>query len=363
MAAALALAGCAAPAPPLPPSLNLPAIVSARALSAQRVGGEVTLHWTTPKQTTDKLPVKGAIAAEICREPASAAKEAPRATCVSVARMAVTPGESVAVDTLPEGLTDGPARLLAYRVQLMNSAGRTAGPSAAVYVAAGPAPVAVADFAGETTSAGVELHWQQQVGAGTVELDRTLLDPAVQAAAERKGGLPGAQKQSVEISMAAGDSGSPDAGGTVDRTVEIGHSYRYTAQRVVKLTVGEQKLELRSLPSEPLTFVVRDVFPPAAPKELVAVPGFVAQRPAIDLSWEPVMEQDVKPKVAGYRVYRMDLSSGTWKLLETLKAAAYRDAAVVAGQRYRYRVTAVSTAGNESTASGEAQETAPQGQP
>jgi hypothetical protein len=363
LAVALGLAGCAAPGNPLPPTLNLPAIVSPKELHANRVGGEVRLQWTTPKQTTDKLPVKGPIAAEICREPASGAKETQRATCVPVGRLAVTPGKSVAVDTLPGTLTAGPARLLAYRVQLMNAAGRTAGPSAAVYAAAGAAPDAPADFAGETTSVGVQLHWRQQTGAASVELERTVLDPAVRASTERKAGLPGTQKQAVEISMAAGDPGSPDAGGTVDRTVELGHSYRYTAQRVVKVTVGGQTLELRSEPSEALTFLVRDVFPPSAPEELVAVPAFVAQKPAIDLSWEPVMDQDVKPKVAGYKVYRTDSSADAWKLLGAVTAAAYRDAAVVAGQQYKYRVTAVSTSGNESPPSHEAQETAPQAQP
>jgi hypothetical protein len=365
---AVACCGCAAPGPPLPPSLNLPQVVSASGLSASRVGGEVRLHWITPKQTTDKLLIKGPITAEVCRSPLNATPQPEKAPCVAVERMTVIPGETDAVDTLPGVLTEGPAHLLAYRVQLLNAAGRTAGPSAAVYAAAGVAPAAFAGFAGETTSAGVELRWQRQAepGAGAVELDRTLLDPAAGAAAESKGGLPGAPKQATEIRMNAGNTDSPDAGGTVDRTVEVGHRYRYTAQRVQTVTVGGQTLQLRSTPSAALTFSVRDQFPPATPEGLVAVPGFgdgQPRQPAIDLSWEPVMDQDLKPKVAGYKVYRREDAGGEWRLLGQVTAAAYRDAAVVAGKQYAYRVTAVSTAGNESTASREAAETAPKGQP
>jgi hypothetical protein len=361
LAAAASLAGCAAPGPPLPPTLNLPAIVPVARLSALRVGDEVRLHWTTPKQTSDKLPIRGAITAEICRNAVSGI--ASKAACVPVERIAVTPGETDEVDTLPGVLAEGPVRLLAYRVQLLNAAGRTAGPSAAVYVAAGAAPAGVANFAGETTNAGVELRWQQQAATGTVELDRTLLDPATAPAAERKGSLPGEQKEPAEMKMLAGEAGSEDAGGTIDRTVKIGHSYRYTAQRVVSVNVGGQTLAVRSMPTAALSFAVRDVFPPAVPEGLVAVPGFAGQRAAIDLSWEPVIDQDVMPKVAGYKVYRSDVANAAWKLLGTVRVAAYRDTDVVAGQRYAYRVTALSTAGNESTPGGEASETAPLGQP
>ena len=48
--------------------------------------------------------------------------------------------------------------------------------------------------------------------------------------------------------MRVGDAASSlaDAGGTVDRTAQIGHSYRYTAQRVRSVELAGQKLEVRS---------------------------------------------------------------------------------------------------------------------
>jgi fibronectin type 3 domain-containing protein len=68
--------------------------------------------------------------------------------------------------------------------------------------------------------------------------------------------------------------------------------------------------------------------------------------------------------VAGYRVYRRETganNSGVWARLgsQLVTTAAYRDLTVGAGHRYAYRVTAVSTAGNESAPSIEAVETAP----
>src|ERR1700734_1255044 len=57
--------GCASPAPPLTPSLNLPDPI--KDLTAERIGNTVHLHWTTPTQTTSRVPVKGPLTAEICR--------------------------------------------------------------------------------------------------------------------------------------------------------------------------------------------------------------------------------------------------------------------------------------------------------
>ena len=52
---------------------------------------------------------------------------------------------------------------------------------------------------------------------------------------------------------------------------------------------------------------------------------------------------------------------GEWKRLDTelVREASYRDATVVAGRSYAYRVTAVSDAGNESGPSAEVTESAP----
>jgi len=235
----------------------------------------------------------------------------------------------------------------------------------------------LADFRGRVSKAGVVLEWTKypaqddfaggldgETRATTVELTRTTLVAPPSAAAQAAGAGPAlkvggaAQKAKAPPQMKL-VAGNVDAGGVVDRTAQIGFTYRYTAERVRKVTVNGQTVELRSADTQPLQFEVTDVFPPSVPTGLVAVPAFAGKVAAIDLSWEP----DVEPRVAGYRVYRRE-GAGMWRQLtvEVVGAAAYRDTTVVAGRTYAYRVTAVSTAGNESAAGNEVEETAPQGQ-
>jgi hypothetical protein len=353
----LALAsGCASPEPPLPPSLKLPAV--ATGLTAQRIGDQVVLHWMTPSRTTDKLLIKGRVSAEICRQVSVsiASSKAPR--CAVVGRADVAPGASEAEDTLPEALRSGPMKVLEYRVQLLNSMGRTAGPTAAVFAAAGSAPEMVEALQGRDAKAGVLLTWQPAAGKSeAVELERTTLTSPVKAAVPNKNGLPGESKEPTKAQFQAGTTADP--GGTVDRTAQIGYTYRYTAQRVETAKAGGQTLELRSAPSAAVTVAVKDEFPPEPPTGLVAVPGFAGggekQAPAIDLSWEP----DMEPRQAGYRVYRRE-ADGAWARLGDglVRVAAYRDLNVAAGSRYTYRITAVSDAGFESGPSAEVTETA-----
>jgi hypothetical protein len=387
------LSGCASPGPPQPPSLKLPEIVTG--LTASRVGNEVRLQWTTPSRTTDKMLITEPIVAEICRETPSSVpsasiqagqnsapserKNALTAPCSPVVlRVQVKPGASVAVEPLPAELTLAPARLLAYRVQLRNVAGRTAGASVVAFAASGPAPQAVEEMSGRTTKAGIVLEWRPEAqgteGGDTIELDRNIVQPATanttatSAGLTRKIDLPDATKEPLETRFRTGAAGSSnaDAGGTVDRTAQIGHTYRYTAQRVRSVEEGGQTLHVRGLPSAVVIVEMKDVFPPEVPVGLVAVPGFASatndstQKPTIDLSWEP----DMEPRVAGYRVYRRDLdgdATKAWQQLTSvlLPSAAYRDLSVVAGGRYAYRVTAVDAAGNESAPSDQVVETAP----
>jgi hypothetical protein len=366
------MAGCASPAPPLPPSLKLPQV--ATGLTATRVGDTVMLAWTTPSRTTDKLLIAGQMEAVVCRDTTVAARppalrtgksEIAAACSPAVLQLPVVPGASQATDALPASLTTGAAGLLAYRVQLLNSMGHTAGPSAPVYAASGPAPQPVRELRVHAARQGAVLEWRPEPQPDTgsdesVELDR--LTVAAPPAAAAKSGPLGSSKEPKEAHFhAAGSVGPSDPGGTVDRSAAIGHTYEYTAQRVRTVTVDGQTLELRSVPSAAVTVMVADVFPPEPPAGLVTAPGMATEgattAPAIDLSWDPEME----PRLAGYRVYRRDADGAAWTLLtaEPVRVAAYHDRTVASGRRYAYRVTAVSDAGVESAAGAEAAETAP----
>ena len=388
-------AGCASPGPPLPPTLKLPQVVAATDLTAERVGDAVTVHWTTPKRTTDKLLIEGPVDAEVCRETVAAgaagniAAGATTSTVTApcqpvVARVQVAAGaQSEAVDALPGELASGPARLLAYRVQLLNAAGKTAGASPAVFVAAGAAPGALDAFHATAAKAGVVLEWTPQARANageSVELERVTVEPSPAAASNGPamksvagssaavGGLLSPPKEPALVRLRADsgstDPGSADPGGTIDRSAEIGHTYRYTAWRVRTEAVGGQTLTVRGAPSVAGPVKVEDIFPPDAPSGLVAAPGFAGDgdraRPAIDLSWEP----NIEARIAGYRVYRRDADGSvhdSWHMIsgaQLVTTAAYRDATVTVGRRYAYRVTAVSDVGLESAPSQPVQETA-----
>lgn len=382
----LLAAGCASPGPPQPPSLNLPEVV--KDLTAERIGDVVHLHWTTPEMSTDHLDVKGAMAAEICRitvtDPAS---QTP--ACVPMPRMPVQPGPTQGVEALPSALIVDPAALLAYRVQIFNAKGHSAGLSPEAFAAAGAAPPPVQQLRATATPDGALLQWQQTSPPAAVELDRlpvgpggvVVKPPPRKAPAKSSSRLttkkppadhpkpppPSAPKPlqmtsntPIEVKLRTPNQPA-DAGGTIDHTAQMDETYQYTAQRVRSVTLGNHVLELRSPVSSPVTIAMRDTFPPQIPAGLEAVPGgATAADRSIDLSWTPDTDADL----AGYFVYRQEVDpkgevTGTVTRLNTTPVVgpAYRDQTALAGHRYAYRVTAVDTAGNESAPSADVQET------
>jgi hypothetical protein len=92
-----------------------------------------------------------------------------------------------------------------------------------------------------------------------------------------------------------------------------------------------------SEPSPPACFTPIDVFPPAAPAGLAAVPS----EGGISLIWEPNAELDL----GGYLVLRRDAGDATLRQLTDtpISDARYRDSTVQSGVRYTYFVVAVDT--------------------
>src|SRR5665213_969650 len=98
--------GCGMAASPQPPSLQLPKPV--RDLTAARIGDRVSLHWTTPRETTDKLKIKAPVQVQICRQRSTA-------PCEPVATIAAAPGKPADyADTLPPALTSGRLNEMTY---------------------------------------------------------------------------------------------------------------------------------------------------------------------------------------------------------------------------------------------------------
>ena len=99
-------------------------------------------------------------------------------------------------------------------------------------------------------------------------------------------------------------AGGADQTGRIDETIDGSASedtaYRYAAVRRRVVSIGGQKVELRSALSSPVVITWRNAFPPAAPVGLSAAPFAEGGAFAVDLVWEPVQE----PGLKGYVVIR-----------------------------------------------------------
>ena len=360
LATGLLLAGCGTPAAPQPPSLKLPVPVTD--LAASRTGNQVTLHWTMPKKSTDKLLLKGNMPAYVCR------KEAAGGNCIATGgEVQFTPGAVGSfTETLPAELAAGAPRPLSYFVELRNGNGRSAGLSNAAVILAGEAPASVANLSAEVRKTGVVLRWtplQATAQESTaIRLHRKLMNPPAAKPKQDQQGLLAPQPEPVEQNLLV-DSCAPEAdkGGcrALDSSIRFGQVYEYRAQRVARVTVEGKTLELAGELSAPMRVEALDIFPPAVPTGLAAVAttGENGAGNAIDLSWQPVTDADL----AGYAVYRRE-GDGGWQRISPagpLVPPAFYDSQVQPGHIYRYAVSSIDQGGHESARSAETEETVP----
>ena len=359
VAALVVFTGCASPGPPRAPSLHLP--TPATSVHAERIGGEVLVTWTTPPNTTDGDANPNTIPAVLCRQVGAPGPQ----PCLPVARATVAPGPSHLADPLPHDLNSGPPALLTYRVELLNSRGRSAGPSGPAFAAAGQAPSPLGELSISPGPSGPLLQWHAVTGQPPVELKRTLVD-ATQPPPKQKSSLPSKLNFSPRSPASAQPPGTVlllasrngmDPGGVLDDSVQDPHTYTYTAQRVLTIQLAGHSLELRGLPSPPITFTQRDIFPPAIPSGLVSIPAGGYGTPlSIDLSWDPGPERDL----LGYNVYRSQNGGAFAQITpQPVPNPAFRDLTVAPGVAYSYRVTALDQHHNESAPSSQVHETIP----
>lgn len=339
-------AGCGMPGAPLPPTLNLPQPV--KDLHAVRTGNEVTLRWTMPRRNTDQMLLKDSLRVRVCR----AAEKS--SACTPVGEVTFAPNVAGSLtEQLPAPLAAGTPRTLGYFVEVENMHGKSAGASNLAHVVAGEAPPPVTGLRTEVRKAGVVLHWTPLAGDLTpVRLERVVLSakPAVKSSDPLAAPAePTTQNLLITTRLAEGRA--------LDRSVRFGEVYEYRAQRVARVTVDGQTLELTSSISRPVTIKTRDVFPPDAPQGLAAVATAPGSGPAIDLNWQPNTEADL----AGYVVYRAE-GEGAWQRVSPAKPLpepAFHDATVQPGHHYRYAVSAVDQTGHESPRSVETEESVP----
>lgn len=351
------LIGCASPGPPRPPSLHLPEPVAD--LTASREGDAVELHFTLPQHTTDSLPIReGQVVASLCRAPETqvcALVAGFHGREMPIAAASGAPRTVTWRDVLPASLASGDPRVLAYRVELTNMSGKSAGWSLPAYAAAGVAPPDVGGLAAEGTRKGILLHWQPAAAGESQPKTEVLLrrDLTASPPPKPRANPPTARRTSKSAAETTVWLEAHSDGETLDASAEQDIPYRYTAVRSHKVKIGDRYFELRSASSAPVDITLRDVFPPAAPTGLSAAPFREAGHFAVDLVWNPVED----PELAGYTVMRqaIDLTGAPLGPVQKLNATpatlpAFHDTSADAATRYRYTVTAVDRKGNESAA-------------
>jgi hypothetical protein len=300
------MAGCGYVGDPLPPLANVPPRISD--LAAIQRGGRIIVQFTIPTNTTEghplpppvKLDLRGGTAEhfEENQWAAGARQIAPTGAVSGIARYEI-----------PSADWTGKEVIFGVRVAAGN--GKQSGWSNFVVVPVVTPPEKPAAIVPAIVPQGVRLTWQAR--GPDFRVFRKTGDGEY---------APVADVQTPEWT---------------DTATEFGKNYRYLVQSIVK--VGEHK-EAESELSDEVSIVPRDIFPPAAPKGVQA-----SSAPnSIELNWERNTEEDLN----GYRVYRAEGNGAMEKIADVSAVPSYSDRKVEHGKTYRYAVSAVDQAGNES---------------
>ncbi len=347
--------GCGAPGEPTPPSPPIPVPVSD--LKASQLGDAVLLTFTLPKKSTLGLRLTEIPTLEVWRGGLR-----PDGT--------PNPRSFHLVDTVPgpilnsylqEGKVSFPDPVQAeelrartgetalYRVRTRVSERKGSADSNQVSVDLYPVPRHIDSLEAEATEKSIGLKWTTPTSTSAgAEL------PPIQEFHVYRGELDATSVSAAEKDLHSAAWKVPLAQIAVtttpeyqDSSFDFGSTYAY----VVRTVISEGGAKLESGDSRPIILTPQDVYPPAAPQDVVAaaLPGANSGPFVVDLSWTINLETDV----AGYRVYRSEGENAQGQLItpDLLPTPSFRDTSVLPGHRYWYTVTAVDRAGNESTPS------------
>jgi hypothetical protein len=344
---------CGTPGIPLPPSLELPKLVSD--LHATRKGDQVYLTWTAPSRTTDRQPIRRIGPIRICRGAdraletcGTAISEMPSisAKIPSNKNAGSSPKAESYTDILPESALANPFASLIYAVEVMNDRGRSAGLSNQAQVPAAPALPPPGNFVAEVTADGVVLSWTPVPKQVAVPGLRYLYRVYRRDENGKRETIAG------ELPLDA----TPDSR-FVDHNFDWEKKYSYHATVVTLIDrkpEGEVQIEGDDTPL--VAIFTHDIFSPAVPSGLEAASASENAKSFVDLIWNPDSENDL----AGYNTFRHEAGGPVVKINSDLvKLPAFRDQGVSAGKKYYYSVSAVDIRGNESARSEEANETVP----
>ncbi len=322
--ASLAAVGCGYVNDPLPPALHIPQRVSD--LSVTQTGPRLIVQFSPPQLSTEGLNLPEAVRAELRIGPAVTPFQAYAWVAQSKMEGEITMDGRVAHTEFPAAEWVGQEVMVAVR--LFSRKGRQAGWSNFVTLKV-VAPLEMPrDVRAEAVPNGVRISWQAPPGRFRVL---------------RRGGT-AAQPQ-----LNAAAIGETDSAEYVDKTAEFGQTYRYSVEAIRSEVKGGGGAASERSPE--VEIHPEDHFPPAVPAGVTAI----ASTGSIEIAWEQNSEADL----AGYRIYRADGAGEFVRIGDTQQAPNYSDRQIRSGVRYRYAVSSVDKAGNESAQSPPAELVAP----
>jgi hypothetical protein len=348
----LIAAGCGVPGDPVPPSPPIPNPVTD--LKAHQIGDGVLLTFTLPSKSTLGERLTQTPTMEVFR---GSLKPDGEPDARSFRLVDTVPGSLLSTYaqgdqvSFPERFSaeetsEHPGETAIYRVRTRVSERKVSADSNDATLSLYPVPERIGALETHLTENNIQLTWSPvtRTSSGTplptppeYHVYRGELDPASATAAAKN--LHNAVWKLPLLEIATTDKPEYQ-----DSGFDYGRTYAYVVRSVVLVNGAP----LESGDSQPAILTPKDVFPPAAPQDVVAaiLPGASPGTSVVDLSWAINTETDLE----GYRVYRSERENEQGQLLtpELLPSSAYRDSNALEGRRYWYTVTAVDHAGNES---------------
>ena len=216
-------------------------------LSAIRAGNQVSLAWSISPKAQKKYLARGFTTVLICR------RDTENSPCLPVGDpLPITPGKPGSFsEMLPTSLQKGNPRVLIYSLQLFNPGTQSAGPPSTVATLVGAQPPYFYGLTAEVQPNGIMLRWPAtpdplaQKGM-LIRIDRKSASPRSGLTVQDLLALPYTPDQDHTLEVDARQAQ------ILDTKVLPGEIYVYRAQRLVRFTVRDQKLEIVGGPSKPV---------------------------------------------------------------------------------------------------------------
>ena len=298
------LASCGYIGDPLPPSLEIP--VGVTNLRATQKSDKLIVSYTPPSLTTENLKLRTIEATEFRAGPLGSGDFNLEQWAASASRFDPPPAKAGVVE-LELPIKEWIGREVVVAVRVMGAKQRFSAWSNLVIAPIIAPLVPPANFKAQARADGVVLQWLANEGTEY----RIFRDTAALASAT--------------------------SGEYVDTTVAFDKPYSYQVQAFRKLS---ERQTAESVLSKSVEITPKDTFPPAPPMGLQLIQGVAS----IEIAWERNTEPDLK----FYKIWRAEGDGAFAALAEGITQTSHSDRTAARGKKYRYAITAIDNAGNES---------------